>query len=379
MRKIKIFGLLGVLFIVAIIGAAGVTVRASGGNDYFSFIPFSTSDNCLNWPNSTPAGALPGQPPPVWCLITATGSGTEQVSQNTWFDDFNHGLSFANFENTQYLTYDEIGAWRTKFWRHADHWMLDMAPHPQGGTSGWDRGYALLRPNQEFHFINNKLVVETTVAAGMDAYSLDAWPEIIVTNGPQPTNGPIELYGYDLFPQYWTLGCRLQSTRVPICALKSNDGGPDTPSNRIWEMSFWQEVGTYSYGGLPSGGLENYWHECAVTDPDILCRDHFRLELTRTSLKLFVNDELYFEQSGIPPLPNQLLNGNVYVYLASSQVNHSAETIRYHWDLLSINNPVSAIDPALTFNNPIENICLPPSNKTYKGGLSLSRLLLPLK
>jgi hypothetical protein len=236
----------------------------------------------------------------------------------------------------------------------------------------------MLRPNQSFKFSNGKFIVETTVAAGMNAYDDQAWPEIVISNGPAPYSDPVVLYGYDQFPEYWTLGCRLQASRVPICALKNDHGTPPESSGQVWEMSFWQQVGTYGYGGYPGGGLEDLWNECAVTDPDTECRDHFRLELTATSLKLFVNGGLYFEQSGIPSLPSELLTGDIYVYLVSSHVNHTAETIRYHWDLLTVNNPTSSATQAISFNNTqVENLCLIPSNKTSNVGLSLNKLRLP--
>lgn len=374
MPRIKILVLLSTFLLLTLIV---ITISASGGNDYLAYIPLSISNYCLPWPTNTPAGALPNQPPPVWCLIVNDGPPTEQSGQNSWFDDFNHGLAFATFDGTEYQTYDEIGAWRTKFWRHAEHWMLDMAPHPEDETYGWNRGYAMLRPNQSFKFSNGKLIVETTVAAGMEAYDEKAWPEIVISNGPAPYHDPVGLYGYDQFPEYWTLGCRLQSTRVPICALKNDQGTAPQGSAQIWEMSFWQQIGTYNYGGFPGGGLENLWRECAVTDPDTECRDKFRLELTATSLKLFVNDGLYFEQSGIPALPNELLTGDIYVYLVSSQVNHPADTIRYHWDLFAVNNPTPKAAQTISFDTQVENLCLIPSNKTSNVGLFLNKLRLP--
>lgn len=270
-----------------------------------------TPTDCNPWPSDTPAGSLPSQLPPVFCLIENSGSGTEQSGLNSWYDNFNHNLSLADFSNTQYREFNEIGAWRTIYWRHNDHWMVDMAPHPQDNNGYWDRGMSMLSPDKTFQFENGKFVIETIVAAGHSAYSDKAWAEIVISNGPTPYPNPVSLYAYDQFPQHWTLGCRLQASRVPICALKANNGTPPQGSQQIWEMAFWLPVGTYNFGGYPYGGLENYWHECAITDPDTVCLDHFRLELTATSLKLYVNGGLYFEQSGIPTLPNELLTGAI--------------------------------------------------------------------
>lgn len=375
MRNPKIFILLIAVLLLSIIY---LTVGASGGEDYISYIPFSIANNCLNWPTDTPAAALPNQPPPVFCLINGFGPATEQPGPNSWADDFQHGLFFTTFDGTQYRTYNEIGAWRTIFWRHADHWMVDMAPHPQNQTNGWNRGMTMLRPDRSFKFENGKFVVETTVAAGHKAYLDKAWPEIVISNGPAPYDDPVSLYAYDQFPQYWTLGCRLQSSRVPICALKANNGTPPQASQQVWEMSFWQPVGTDNFGGYPGDGLENLWHVCEVTDPDTVCRDHFRLELTATSLKLFVNGGLYFSQTGFPAwaqLPDELLTGNIYVYLASTHVNHPADTIRYHWDNFFINPPQAAAKQSILFSLVNESVCSIPSSETSDAGLSLNRLL----
>lgn len=292
---------------------------------------------CDPWPNAVPAGSLPSQAPPVFCLINNSGPDTAQAGQNSWYDDFDHGLSFADLIGTQYQEFNEIGAWRTIYWRHANHWMVDMAPHSENETYGWNRGISMLRPNQTFHFENGKFIVETAVAAGHSAYGDAAWPEIVISTGPAPYYAPIDLYAYDQFPEFWTLGCRLQASRVPICALRANNATPPATSQRIWEMSFWQQVGDTNFGGGPFGDLANYWRVCAITDPDTNCLDTFRLELTATSLTLYVNGSKYFEQTGIPSLPDELLTGDLYVYLASSHVSHQADTIRYHWDSFKVN------------------------------------------
>lgn len=331
--------LISLVFIVTIVIIVSFVLAQEGGDTYLPIM--MTEEDC--WPTDVPAGALPNQPPPVFCLIHNYGPDTAQPGANTWIDDFNHGLSFASFTNTPYRTFDNIGAWKTIFWRHADHWMVDLAPRPEdGGGYQYGQGYALFSPDQTFNFVNNKLVVETTVAAGMDAYGMEAWPEIIISTDDSPVHHSLGLYAFDLFPQGWTLGCRLQPSRVPICALKADDGNNNQSSTRIWEMSFFQVVGSSNFGGYPGNGLENYWRRCPYDEPDINCRDHFRLEIDRTSLKLYVNDHLYFAQTGIPPLPEDLLNGDIYVYLSSSQVGHDADTIRYHWDNFKVNPDLSS-------------------------------------
>lgn len=283
----------------------------------------------------TPVGALPNQPPPVFCLITNGGSGTETAVKNGWDDNFDHGLSFADFEGTNYRLFDSVGGiGRSIHWRHADHWMVDLMPRSADTPAGWATvGGALLSPNQPFQFENGKLTVGATVAAGINSYQQQAWPELVVSTSAAPTEYRRDgLYAYDTFLGHWTLGCRLHSTRETICSLVTPDG------QRAWEMSAFQHVGTEIFGGGPYNGLEAYWRLCGDADPDGVCRDDFRLELTETSLTLYVNGGKYFEQSGIPPLPAEFVNGEVYVYYGSMTAGHSAETIRYHWDRLSVNS-----------------------------------------
>ncbi len=302
--------------------------------------PTPISTDC--WPTDTPAGSLPGQPPPVLCNIVNAGPDTSVPGNNRWFDAFDHGLSFANFANTGYQLFEAAGGiYKSIHWRHANHWMVDIVPHANDNTPYSGLGGAIMRPNSSFHFENGKLVVETDVAAGMLAYANKAWPEIVVSMGSAP-EGPTQggsTYAYDLFPSSWTLGCRLQTERRPICALKDDSGNYEsgTSSYRVWEMSWFQLVGTEVFGGTEFGEQGNYWRLCQTTDPDSQCRDRFRLELTQTSLTMYVNGIKYFEQTGLPPLPDSFVNGDLYVYFASMQAGHDADTIRFHWDRVAIN------------------------------------------
>jgi hypothetical protein len=116
-------------------------------------------------------------------------------------------------------------------------------------------------------------------------------------------------------------------------------------------MSSFEQVGTSSFGGAPdnAGPLDKAWRTCNGTDPDINCRDRFRMELTKTSVTIYVNGVKYFEQRGLKvPFPDALVNGNVYVYFAGWEVRQSADTIRYHWDHLAVNpgaGPLTAAPP----------------------------------
>jgi hypothetical protein len=85
-----------------------------------------------------------------------------------------------------------------------------------------------MRPDIPFRFVNGKLVVEAEVSASIEEYGpVDsiAWPELVVSTSPQPTGHVVDdLYSYGQFGGFWTVGCRLQSSRWPICAMYDNTG-----------------------------------------------------------------------------------------------------------------------------------------------------------
>ncbi|HNB51806.1 MAG TPA: hypothetical protein PK530_07675 [Anaerolineales bacterium] len=341
MNKIKSLYFVSLLLIVVILFVSGLSQMsdtARAGGSFYSYLPMILKP-C--WPSETPAGALPNQPPPVFCNIETNGPDTSEPGANAWLDSFDHGLSMASFEGTNYLVFDTQGNIRESMhWRHANHWMVDVAPHEENEPPGFGVGGAVMRPDQSFTFENGKLIVETEFAAGITGYGANVWGEIDISNAPAPLGYARDgIYGYDLFPGYWTLGCRFSASREPVCALKDDSGDIATgdPSVRVWEMSYFQWVGTEVFGGFPLNGLENYWRVCENENPDIVCRDRFRLELTQTSLTLYVNGIKYFEQTGIPPLPDALVNEPVYVYFASIDWTHPADTIRYHWDYMTVN------------------------------------------
>lgn len=298
------------------------------------------------WPTTVPAGALAGQPAPVFCSLVNNGPDTNSQEANGWRDDFEHGLSLGNFTSGAYRLFEGLGVHQSIHWRHANHWMVDVAPNAPNQSGANDAiGGAMLRPERTFRFQDGVLRIDTDYAAGIPAYSATAWGEIIITTGDHPvspsnpqgeTIRADTLYGYDLFPNHWTLGCRLQADSHTTCTLmKNNTLGPNN-GGRSWEISFFQVVGESVMGGFSDG---SYYRFCQEGDPDAECRDRFRLEVTRTSLTIYANGMKYFEQTGLPPLPDELLNGDLYIYLASI-VNHAqADTVRFHWDRFLVNNP----------------------------------------
>ncbi len=301
-----------------------------------------TNGSRICWPSVLPAAALASQPPPVFCMVEDRGAqSTAEVSVNRWVDDFDHGLSFANFSGTPYRIFEKAdGIYDSIHWRHANHWMVDIAPDKPDSPFNSASGGAMIRPNQAFRFQDGTLIIESEFAAGHQDYSsLRAWGEMVVTTAPIPegyrTGG---VYAYEMFSGHHTLGCRLQADRHTICSLMDNTTNSAQYGGRTWEMSFFQHVGDTVIGGEPSGERGNYFRVCnAITDPDSACRDRFRMELTKTSLTIYVNGFLYFQQEGIPLLPDALLNGDVYVYFASISGRSEHDVIRFHWDRIAIN------------------------------------------
>lgn len=298
------------------------------------------------WPTDTPAGAIAGQPAPVFCAIVNQGADTSRQGANTWLDEFDHGLSFADFANTPYRIFETLGVHQTIHWRHANHWMVDIAPDgPDEAATNSAIGGAMLRPDRTFRFQEGMLRVDTEYAAGLPAYDAQAWGEIIITTGDHPVyNGNPAgeeprrdtLYGYDLFPKHWTLGCRFQADSHTTCSLMKNSTQGANDGGRAWEISFFQIVGETAMGGVSDGSAYRF---CQAGDPDMECRDRFRLELTQTSLTIYANGSKYFEQTGLPPLPEELVNGNLYIYLASIVNLATADTVRFHWDHFAVNSP----------------------------------------
>lgn len=277
---------------------------------------------------------IPDNPGSVFCLIVNEGVSTAKAYANAWKDDFNHELLFANFDNTNYKIFT-MGKPDQIHWLHKNHWMVDLAPKSIGGATA-------LSPDKSFNFEDGKFIAEGVFAAGMQEYGGSIWGEIDITTADAPVPHEVPgyfqgLYAYEQFPGDWSFGIRLQSGRVPIAALFRPD------RSRAYEISFWQIAGDNNFGGGPwkNMGLDKAWNSCSPAQADIDCRDRFRLELTKDSVTLFVNDIRYFEQTGLPEFPQEFYEGDLHVYFSSVHGRTGAEVIRYHWDDINI-NPHSA-------------------------------------
>jgi hypothetical protein len=347
-RVPKLVAVLAILAFAAVVSAGGVRMALKNSAVYHT--PSTDAQVATCWTQGTPMGALPPAKP-IWC-VNPTGSGTATFQQgaNSWVDNFDHGLTNSAEMGPGYKSYQFGSIYQSLHWRHNNHWMVDL----QGtgpAQNAWDFGGVAMRPDRTFRFQNGALVLEADVAASIQDYAGNFWPEFVITTAPNPTsirsNGT---YVYEAFPNHWTLGCRLQADRGFTCALLDNTNGGDTTA-RVWELSHFQcsnsDGSTYSggcnykWGGHPSTpGLANVWRTCADTDPDTNCRDRFRWVIEKNRLRWYVNDVLYMEHRDFPAnrqLPDALMNGNLYVYFGAFDFKSGAETVRVHWDRLAIN------------------------------------------
>lgn len=358
-------GAVPILILAVVLGIVGYSLFTSVApfkeGLLSSFYPKSDSEaatltSC--WPSGTPIGALSGQPSPTWCYtdLTTNVPDTHNASTNSWLDDFEHGVSFGEFKDGQggYRVFDKQGGVnKSQHWRHGNHWMVDIAPKSQSTPADWTiLGGTMMRPDQSFRFENGKLVVEADVAAGIEAYGCQAciWPELVVTNAPSPTSAVLdELYTYGQFGGYWSFGCRLGggTSRTTTCALyaptKQNFSGNNyfgTDGGRVFEMSFFQQVGAQTYDAQFDPQYKDYWRICASVDADTNCRDRFRMELTKTSVTLYVNGAKYFEQKNMPSniqFPDEFINNPVYFYGGSWLAVQTSDAVRFHWDRMAVN------------------------------------------
>jgi hypothetical protein len=319
---------------------------------------------------TTPLGAVaPARP--IWCEFPlATGPSTLRQGPNAWADDWQHGLSNADLGGG--YAAGVIGGGRAAHWRHQDHWMADLvADTGQYPTlmAAWMRPDRTFRPDD-----TGRVVVEFEVAVPIAGTRnvgplSDSWPEVVLSTAAAPTSSnpwgspfrPNGVYLYEAYPRDWTFGCRLQQSRHPICALYRPDtdgvsnhaGGPD----RVWEVN--QNGGDvrFEQGGDPSvPGLGDVWAVCSsADDPDAVCRNTFRLELTPTDLWLYVRKPgvpswtLYYRAGLEDDALGSVLNapGGFYAYFGDFAYRITDGTVvRFHWDRLAINPDLLGAPPS---------------------------------
>jgi hypothetical protein len=338
--------------------------------------PANCSPNVIPVGQANPPGSESEPMGPIWCFpLNAPGAPSRVTGANDWVDDFSTVTQMGRFEDGDYdyRVFPNVQNGGTNFrsqhFTNNQHWMDDNAGGGQGGT--------MIRPNRSFKFENGKLVVEQDVAANISGYSGDAWVEIEITNQPAPTGVTWDnLYGYGQFgaPNSWTFGCRITN---PICSMESPNNYPpstgtrancfETAPHRVMELSFFEQCGSVHSGGVE----EQHARSCssASQQPDMMCRDRFRMELTKSGLKYYVNGFLYFEDSNWPAarqISDAALAGDWYVYAADWQDTHPSPLYRFHWDHFAVNphNP----DGSFTAPSAAPSFCLGQPNNTCPMG-----------
>ena len=338
-----LLAVVAVLATVAVAAVASAPLRAAAPPSGV------TGAECVD--AAVPLGALPPAAP-AWCDTMSPAIDTARRGPNTWADGFTGamhsslGAGYVVFDDARRtISHAETTVYRTETFAHNDHWMVDIAGSgaPVGQYEGSaedffvgpNNGGSLMRPDAAFRFDDGKLVVQFDVSAGMSAYGERVWPEVVVTTAARPstreTNG---WYAAGQFGGSPAIGCALPADRLSECRIY------DANTITAW-LSGQSSAGAPTvYGGTPSGERAAAWHLCGVTDPDASCRDHFRLELTRDSVALFVNGVKYMQHAGLPPasqLPAELLTQPVYVYFASWAYLPDATVARVHWGAIAIN------------------------------------------
>jgi len=326
---------------------------------------------------------------PIWCFtpLAAPNAPTRISGANDWTDNFNNVAQSGRFNDgdydyRQFKAIDGCVGFQTLHFTNNQHWMDD--------NTGANTCGVMMRPNRSFRFEGGKLVVEEDVAAGITGYGTSSsgivWPEIDITTAPQPTGQVVDsLYGYGQFGGNWAIGCRLHSGRNPICSVENAASNVTNTNNaapcfrsapaRVIEMSDFEVCGSSHFGGDAGGDNGNYWRVCnsAAQEPDMVCRDRFRMELTQSSLDLYVNGHLYFEDANWPASsqidPNAIANGQWYVYAVDWQGNTSVnDAFRFHWDNFAV-NPHNA-DGTFTAPSAAPGFCYGQPNSTCMSGMT---------
>jgi hypothetical protein len=280
----------------------------------------------------------------VWCYRLGATPVTRVGGANSWFDDFGTDRAMGRLDDGDmgYRVFEDIdhrGGRESRAFVNQNHWMVD--------TAGGSHGGLLVRPDRSFRFEAGKLVVEADVAAAIPEYSDAASVEIDVTTAPAPTGRLVDAqYGYGLFGGHWTFGCRFPADRQVSCSLFNASGSPGDAAvfgnerGRVWQMLSFQPVGAIHGGGEPGAENGDAFRRCGTNQMDLLCRDRFRVELARDSVRIFVNGRLYFEQSAIEEkyqLPDEFLGADLYVYFTNWINRPLASAYRCHWDRLAVN------------------------------------------
>lgn len=330
---IAALGLIAALAILMVSGPTGAGQQRSAAEAAICF-------------QEPPRGAIaPARP--EWCDHVAQPAGDMHLAAaNAWVDEFNSGAVHKDL-STAYLHGEANGdGCDIIHFSQNNHWMADI----QGDGGQYPTMCAAwMRPDRKFTVgPDGTLVIEFEVASPIagtrfdDAIG-DAWPEFTITTAPFPGNlRQNGTYLYETMPNDWTFGCRMQQSKHPICALYDPDGGVAGGADRRWEIN--QNGGDVASeqnpgDAAPGGSIDLAWKGCTSTqDPDTLCRNKHRVELSRDGIKFFVNGVPGYSAVFVNDDIDTLLGGPFFVYFGdfAYQIRQDV-VVRFHWDRLAIN------------------------------------------
>jgi hypothetical protein len=209
-----------------------------------------------------------------------------------------------------------------------DGWMIDLSTDDPANAHG---GVLLAGPTVESS--RDRVAVSAGVVLGhsdYDSVTKNVWYELVITSAPAPdTLDSGELYAAEYFPGHWALGCRLELDGGVPCRLV----GPDVVDRWV-TSSFAAPEGV---DAAPEGGIETpelRFTRCSAADARADCLDRVTVEFAAGTLRVLVNDEVYFRQTGLGALPPELQNRELTTWWAVMAARPEVERLRLHgaWD-----------------------------------------------
>jgi hypothetical protein len=328
-------------------------------------------------PNVVPAGqANPSDEPepmgPVWCFPLVSEPTTRTSGANDWVDSFETNVQMGHLNDGEmgYRVFEAFngdpGTFKQQTFVNNNHWMVDLAKLSSFNLSGG----VMLTPNRSFQAENGRLVIEADVAAGADGLGgADEFVEIDLTSASAPTGTTVDpLYGYGKFGRVGAVGCRLERQLDGahiVCAMYDDTardaggtdvtGGPIGRPGRVWET---QGAGTANTAASVVGGYPSYqipgtnlrvsdvWRQCEANQMDMFCRDRFRLEITKTSVAIFVNGYRVYDIQGLfaenpatgadNRIPDAFLSSGRPYFTSWNNGTHYP-VYRFHWGRVAVN------------------------------------------
>lgn len=214
----------------------------------------------------------------------------------------------------------------------AGGWMIDVVPRPDlvepvplpADGAG---GAAMLLASDPVPVSVDGFDVSFELAVGHVDYRGErnpgAWYEVMVTPAREPgelRTGP--LYLSDWFGGSPTFACRFELGGNTICRLT------DASDEIVWQSSFVDAAGSGdSVGGFERDGLR--FSTCDAGDVTASCMETIRLRFSDGTLAIDVGGERYFEQGGLPELPEELV-GDMAYWTAVVTSRSEIEIMRFH-------------------------------------------------